>query len=115
MLFLNDSFFVVSCFVLVVGDSFLIRSIKKFFCFVYLLARVCLGARTWACVCAYVCACMRVRVRVGVTFVQHYGVGWYLCIPVAKMHQFVDCCNFVTLFCGILRLYQLVYAIKTVT
>ena len=71
MLFLNDSFFVVSCFVLVVGDSFLIRSIKKFFCFVYLLARVCLGARTWACVCAYVCACMRVRVRVGVAFVQH--------------------------------------------
>ena len=71
LLFFNDSFFVVSCFVLVVGDSFLIRSIKKFFCFVYLLARVCLGARTWACVCAYVCACMRVRVRVGVTFVQH--------------------------------------------
>ena len=35
-------------------------------------ARVCLGARTWACVCAYVCACMRVRVRVGVTFVQHH-------------------------------------------
>ena len=115
MLFLNDSFFVVSCFVLVVGDSFLIRSIKKFFCFVYLLARVCLGARTWACVCAYVCACMRVRVRVGVTFVQHYGVVWYLCIPVAKMTQFKEMLHIYHTFCGILRLYQLVYAIKTVT
>ncbi len=79
-----------------------------------------LGVCAWMRVCAYlrvgVCVCARVHVRErGVTFVQHYGVVWYLCIPVAKMHQFVDCCNFVTLFCSLLRIYQLVYVVKTVT
>ena len=44
----------VFLFCFVVGDSFLIRSTKKFFCFGYLnaLACVCLGARMCACVCA---------------------------------------------------------------
>ena len=71
LLFYNDSFFVVSCFVLVVGDSFLIRSIKKFFCFGYLNVRACAPG----CVCVRVGARVRRRVRVcvrvGVTFVQH--------------------------------------------
>ena len=52
--------FVVFLFCFVVGDSFLIRSTKKFFCFGDLnaLARVCLGARMCArvCVCVYACA-----------------------------------------------------------
>ena len=39
---------------------------------------------------------------------------WYLCIPVAKMTQFQECCIITTLFCSLLRIYQLVYAVKTV-
>ena len=118
LLFFNDSFFVVSCFVLVIGDSFLIRSLKKFFYFGYqnALARVRLGVCVPGCACVRMRVCVRVCVREGgVSFVQHYGEVCYLCIPVAKMHQFVDCCNFVTLFCDILTTYQLVYLIKTVT
>ena len=67
----------VFLFCFVVGDSFLIRSTKKFFVIGYLnaLARVCLGAR--------MCACMRARVRVGVVFVQH-------CRGVVFMHP---CCK----------------------
>ena len=59
----NDSFFVVSCFVLVVGDSFLIRSIKKFFGRISERARACVPGRTYLGVCVRVCvrvyACAR--------------------------------------------------------
>ena len=48
------------------GDSFLIRSTKKFFVIVYLLARVCAPRRMRLGVRVY--ACVRER---GVTFVQH--------------------------------------------
>ena len=47
-------------FCFVVGDSFLIRSTKKFFCFGDLnaLARVCLGAREGGCdICATLGGC----------------------------------------------------------
>ena len=50
------------------GDSFLIRSTKKFFVIVYLLARVCAPRRMRPGVRVYV----RARVRVGVVFMQHY-------------------------------------------
>ena len=59
MLFLNESFFVVSCFVLVVGDLFLIRSVKKFFCFGYMLALACVRPGVRVCVYVRVYACAR--------------------------------------------------------
>ena len=58
-MFFNDSFFVVSCFVLVVGDSFLIRSLKSFFILgIGTRVRVCVGARVRmrVCTCVYACA-----------------------------------------------------------
>lgn len=66
------------------GDSFLIRSTKKFFVIVYLLARVCASRRMRPGVRVYVCARER-----GVTFVQHY-VGVVFMHPCCKKDTLVE-------------------------
>lgn len=66
------------------GDSFLIRSTKKFFVIVYLLARVCAPRRMRP----GVRVCVHVRER-GVTFVQHY-VGVVFMHPCCKKDTLVE-------------------------
>ena len=108
-LFLNETFLCCSCFVLL----WVIRSwfvLLKSFLLLYICSRVCVRPG----VCAQVCACMRVCAR-GVWHLCNTRWVWYLCIPVAKRAHFLRCDINITLFYSLLRICQLVYAVKTVT